>query len=328
MSNLLRDPAGPDAAPATTVPGSAADGAAIEVLTAREVPLGGTRKLRVRRTLPHRSLRTVGAWCFVDHYGPVPLAQEGMDVPPHPHVGLQTVTWLLEGEVLHQDSLGSEQVIAPGQLNLMTAGHGIAHAETSVPRPGGHLHGVQLWVALPDASRHQPAHFEHHADLPAWSGPGVEATVLMGELDGVRSPAATYTPLLGTELSLHGVAAVPLEPDFEHAVLALDGTVDVDGMLVQPGSLAHLGRGRRSLRLHADRPGRALLLGGEPFGEELLMWWNFVGRTHEDIARAREDWATGRRFGRVVGYSGEALLAPPLPSTRLRPRPSGSGRIA
>ncbi|MGN6330132.1 MAG: pirin family protein [Motilibacteraceae bacterium] len=327
MSNLLRDPAGPASTPAPA-PQPDDEGGVTEVLPAREVPLGGTRKLRVRRTLPHRSLRTVGAWCFVDHYGPVPLDQEGMDVPPHPHVGLQTVTWLLEGEVLHQDSLGSEQVIAPGQLNLMTAGHGISHAETSVPRRDGRLHGVQLWVALPDASRHQPAHFEHHAKLPHWSAPTVEATVLMGELDGVRSPAATYSPMLGAELSLHGTATVPLEPGFEHAVLALDETVDVDGVPVQPGSLAYLGRARRSLRLHAVRPGRALLLGGEPFGEDLLMWWNFVGRTHEDIAEAREDWASGRRFGPVVGYAGEALPAPPLPTTRLRARPSGSGRIA
>jgi hypothetical protein len=328
VSNLLRDPEGSATAPAPPLPAADDEGRVTEVLPAREVPLGGTRKLRVRRTLPHRSLRTVGAWCFVDHYGPVPLAQEGMDVPPHPHVGLQTVTWLLEGEVLHQDSLGSEQVIAPGQLNLMTAGNGIAHAETSVPRLGGRLHGVQLWVALPDAYRDQPAHFEHHADLPRWSGSGVEATVLMGELDGVRSPAEACTPLLGAEISLHGPVALPLEPGFEHAVLALDETLDVDAVPVQPGSLAYLGRGRRTLRLRADRPGRAVLLGGEPFGEELLMWWNFVGRTHEDIAQAREDWASGRRFGPVVGYAGEVLPAPPLPTTRLRPRPSGSGRIA
>lgn len=328
MSNLLRDPEEPASAPAAVLPVADEPGALIEVLVARDVPLGGTRKLHVRRTLPHRSLRTVGAWCFVDHYGPVPLADEGMDVPPHPHVGLQTVTWLLEGEVLHQDSLGSEQVIAPGQLNLMTAGRGIAHAETSVPRPGGRLHGVQLWVALPDASRHQPAHFEHHADLPRWSGPGVYATVLMGGLEGVHSPAATYSPLLGAELSLRGPAVLPLDPGFEHALLALDQTVDVDGVPVHPGDLAHLGRGRRSLRLHADRPGRALLLGGEPFGENLLMWWNFVGRTHEEVAQAREDWSAGRRFGPVVGYAGDALPAPPLPATRLQPRPSGSGRIA
>jgi redox-sensitive bicupin YhaK (pirin superfamily) len=295
------------------------------LLEAREVPLGGPRAMLVRRTLPHRQRRTVGAWCFADHYGPDDVAAgAAMQVPPHPHTGLQTVTWLLSGDVLHRDSLGSQQVVRPGELNLMTAGHGIAHAEDSVPGDGTNLHGVQLWVALPDAHREQPAHFEHHADLPVLVDGDVSTVVIMGELAGERSAALAYTPLLGAEVTIGpgGSARLPLEPDFEHAVLSLDGAAFVQGEGVPRSALAYLGRGSRELALSSSDGARVLLLGGVPFGEELVMWWNFVGRDHDEIATAREDWEAGRRFPPVVDRPGERLPAPALPLTRLKPRPS------
>jgi redox-sensitive bicupin YhaK (pirin superfamily) len=301
------------------------------VLAPREVPLGGPRGMVVRRTLPHRELRTVGAWCFCDDYGPTDAARHPMAVPPHPHTGLQTVTWLLSGEVRHQDSIGSEQLVRPGALNLMTAGRGIAHAETSTPTSPP-LRGLQLWVALPDAHRDIAPAFEHHADLPVLTDGGLTATILLGPLGDVRSPASAYTPIVGADISLRPGASgtVPLEPAWEHAVLALDDGMAVNGVGLAAGSLAYLGCGRDGVEVAAgDRPeSRALLLGGEPFEEELLMWWNFVGRSHDEIEAARGEWTTAvegaaTRFGRVEAYDGPALPAPPLPGTRLRPRGRG-----
>ncbi len=299
------------------------------VLAPREVPLGGARAMLVRRTLPHRDLPTVGAWCFVDDYGPTDLSRSaGMHVPPHPHTGLQTVTWLLEGEVHHQDSVGSEQRVRPGQLSLMTAGRGIAHAETSPVDHPPLLRGVQLWVALPDDARHGAPHFAHHPQLPRVEDGSVRATVIVGEIAGERSPAEANSPLVGADVTLdEGTGRLPLDADFEHAVLALDGDVTVDGDAVPEASLVYLGCGRPELTLGAGpRGGRLMLLGGAPFEEELLMWWNFVGRDHDEILAFRSEWeaarqgADGTRFAPVTGYSGPALPAPEMPSTRLRPR--------
>jgi redox-sensitive bicupin YhaK (pirin superfamily) len=300
------------------------------VLEPREVPLGGARAMLVRRTLPHRELPTVGAWCFVDDYGPSDITGlPGMSVPPHPHTGLQTVTWLLEGEVHHQDSLGSEARIRPGQLSLMTAGRGIAHAETSPPDHPPLLRGVQLWIALPDEARHMAPQFAHHADLPVVTDAGVRATVIIGSLAGEESPATAYTPLVGADVVLQaGMATrLPLEPAYEHAVLSVDGEVSVDGAVVPEASLVYLGCGRGDLELSGGaRGGRLLLLGGLPLEEELLMWWNFVGRDHDEIVAFREEWeasragAGGTRFAPVSAYAGAALPAPELPSVRLRPR--------
>ena len=299
------------------------------VLAPREVPLGGPRGMLVRRTLPHRALRTVGAWCFADDYGPTGVGgTRGMQVPPHPHTGLQTVSWLLDGEVLHQDSLGSEQLVRPGELNLMTAGRGIAHAETTPGGAGGLLRGVQLWVALPDPHRHVDPHFEHHGDLPRLDDGGLRVTLLVGELAGAVSPARRYTPLVGAEVSLAAGASgrLPLDPAYEHAVLALDPGLEVDGAAVDASSLTYLGCGRHDVALGSQGAGRLLLLGGLPLEEELLMWWNFVGRSHDEIAEARDEWEQARqgadtRFGAVRGYDGPALAAPPMPGTRLKPRP-------
>jgi redox-sensitive bicupin YhaK (pirin superfamily) len=298
-----------------------------ELLAGREVVLvtrgTGGGGMTVTRTLPHRDRRMVGAWCFVDQYGPQDIAGlPGMRVPPHPHTGLQTVSWLVEGEVLHRDSLGSRQLIRPGQLNLMTAGRGISHSEESPRDRPSVLHGVQLWVALPDGHRMVEPGFEH---LPVPATPtdtGVAVRVLVGELDGVGSAATVYSPLLGAEVGIDGGARtrLPLRPDFEYAALTLSGIVHVDGVDLAPGTLLYLGRDRRGGTLRSDRPGRVLLLGGEPFDEQIVMWWNFVGRSHDEIVQARQDWMAGDRFGTVRGYDGDPLPAPPMPTATLKPR--------
>lgn len=292
-----------------------------ELLSPRRVRLGESTE--VRRLLPNLGRRMVGAWCFVDHYGPDDIADEpGMQVPPHPHMGLQTVSWLHEGEVLHRDSTGSLRTIRPRQLGLMTSGRAISHSEES-PRPHQRfLHGAQLWVALPDTHRHVEPHFEHHPELPVVTAPGLRATLILGEVDGARSPGTTYTPIVGADLALSRGADVrlPLDPDFEYAVLAMSGESRVDGVPVLPGSMLYLGCGRTELPLRAESDAGLMLLGGEPFAEELVMWWNFIGRSAEDIVQARQDWMEGRRFGEVQGYDGAPLPAPELPTVPLKPR--------
>lgn len=307
--------------------GEASAGPARELLDGVPVVLGGPRGLPVTRSLPGRSRRTVGAWCFVDAYGPTDLsAHPGMDVPPHPHTGLQTVSWLLSGEILHRDSLGNEALITPGQLNLMTAGRGIAHSEQTPPDRGALLHGVQLWVALPGKERDAAPAFDHHAALPGFTDGGLTVTLLLGELAGVLSPARTYSPIIGAQLTLApGTRAeLPLFRDFEHATLVLTGAAQIDGVELAPGPLLYLGTGRSQLSLARppDAPAATLLLlGGEPFPEQLVMWWNFVARSHDEIVQARTDWAAGGdRFGQVPGYPGAPLDAPPMPGIRLRPR--------
>ena len=321
-----------------------------EVTAARNAQVGD---LAVRRLLPLRTRRSVGPWCFIDHYGPKDIdGRAGMNVPPHPHIGLQTVTWLLRGNVLHRDSLGSEQLIRPGQLNLMTSGRGIAHAEESVIQGRDHdpvLHGVQLWVALPDASRHVAPGFEHHPSLPqaplpqtappqtALARTGLPrtaptqtasgqfaVTVFIGEFTGEQSPATAFSPIVGAELTApldrHAAGALPLSPDFEHVIFVATGQAEADGVPLVPGQLLYLPTGLETVPIAARSGTTLFLLGGRPLGERLLMWWNFVARTPEEIAGATAGWAAGE-FGVVGGYQGEPLPAPPLDVARLvRPR--------
>jgi redox-sensitive bicupin YhaK (pirin superfamily) len=233
---------------------------------------------------------------------------------------LQTVSWLLDGEVHHRDSIGSDVIIRPGELGLMTSGAAITHAEYSpVPHPAL-LHGVQLWVALPGSALTTVAAWRHHRDLPVVTDSGVTITVIMGSLGGAESQGHAFTPLLGGDVAMRSGTStlLPLEPDFEHAVLVMSGAAEVDGVALQPGTMLYLGCARRDLRLSALSDCRLLLLGGEPFGEEIVMWWNFVGRSHADIAAARDAWERGERFG-TVPDAGEPLTAPPLPAARLRP---------
>src|SRR3954465_10212645 len=297
-------------------------GPALDLLPGREVLLG--ESTRVRRLRPPLGRRVVGAWAFVDHYGPDDVGNGlGMQVAPHPHTGLQTVSWLLEGEVHHRDSLGSDVRFGPGQLALMTAGHGIAHAEQSPVRHPRYLHGAQLWVALPDGHRETAPAFEHHATLPGFTSDGLTATVLMGSFGGATSPGRAYTPLMGADLALAAGAnvEVPLEPQFEYGLLASSGAATVEGAPLDRGAMLYLGTDRPRPRLTAEEPPRLLLLGGEPFEEQLVMWWNFVGRSGEEIADYAERWnAEDERFGVVVGYDGDRLPAPSLPAMPLKPR--------
>jgi redox-sensitive bicupin YhaK (pirin superfamily) len=303
-----------EARPDVTICHTEADDHAVaELFTPRAVPLGGLRAMQVDRVMPQRGLPTVGAWCFLDSFGP---HESGMRVLPHPHIGLQTVTWPMAGEIHHRDSLGSDVLVRPGQLNLMTAGRGVSHSEIALS--SGPLHGLQLWVALPAERATMPPDFEQHVELPEYTGPGVTATVVMGSLGEVTSPATAHTPIVGADLLLRGTSVLPLRPDHEHAVLAID-QVTVAGVDVPRAHLLYLGTGRTELRLSGE--GRAFLLGGEPFPDELVMWWNFVGRSHDEIATAREEWQAGHtRFGEVGGHDGARIPAPDLPGVRLAPR--------
>jgi len=283
-----------------------------ELTVARVARVGD---IAVRRLMPLRRRRSVGAWCFVDHYGPMSVdGVAGMQVPPHPHIGLQTVTWLLDGNVLHRDSLGSEQMIRPGQLNLMTAGRGIAHSEESPEDHDPALHGVQLWLALPGADRAAAPGFEHHAELPSFGLAGFQVTVFAGTLAGVCSPATMFSPVTGAQLRAGRPTRgqLSLDPGHEHMIFAVTGQARAAGTELSPGSLLYLGTGRDLVTLAAAAGSTLLLLGGEPLDEPLLMWWNFVGRTPEEIVTAARDWTQSTRFGQVTGYHGRPLPAPPV----------------
>jgi redox-sensitive bicupin YhaK (pirin superfamily) len=292
----------------------------LQALPGRLTDVGG---LPIRRLLPRSARRLVGPWCFLDSYGPLTFASgKPMDIGPHPHLGLQTVSWLLEGELVHHDSLGCEGPAGPGVLNVMTAGRGIAHSEETPAPNSGRLRGVQLWVALPDAHRETTPAFEQHRELPTLDLDGGRATVLMGELGGVHSPARSFSPVVGAEVvgAPDRSLVIPLQPAFEHVLVPLQGAWELAGQALAIDTLHYLGSGRRELVLSAQaEPSHILLLGGAPFGEAILMWWNFVARTTDEIVAAREDWQAGRRFGEVEAYGGARLEAPPFVARPHRP---------
>lgn len=258
--------------------------------------------LSVRRALPQRDLRTVGAWCFADHMGPMDVTEKiGLDVGPHPHMGIQTVTWLVEGEALHRDSLGTEQLLRPHQLNLMTAGRGVAHSEEATGRYRGALQGVQLWIAQPDATRNAAPAFEHHRELPQKELGGCTATVLVGDFAGLESPARHDSPLVGIDLEAHGTSTFSLQPEFEYALIVLEGSSSLNGLALEAGNLAYVPTGYDEITLVPQTPTRALVLGGVPIGEPILMWWNFVARSRAEIDEAFESWTNDdSRFGIVA----------------------------
>jgi quercetin 2,3-dioxygenase len=307
-----------------------------EILEPREVPLGGLRAMTVRRTLPQRQRTLIGAWCFLDHYGPDRVDETGgMVVAPHPHIGLQTVSWLFGGIIEHRDSTGTHALVKPGELNLMTAGRGISHSEVSTDETT-ELHGVQLWVALPAAYRDTEPGFRHHVP-DVVHGEGWDAQVFLGSMLGSTSPVETFSPLVGAELILDGGTRLVIEtdPNFEYGVLVDFGLVRVNGEEVKPHQLGYVAPGE-PLDLDAADLSHVLLIGGRPLGEELVMWWNFVGRDHEDVAGARADWMAqitdnngvlqdsseiyDGRFGIVDGDHLPPVPAPAMPNARLKPR--------
>jgi redox-sensitive bicupin YhaK (pirin superfamily) len=286
----------------------------IQRLAPRIADVGG---IPIHRVLPQRARRTIGAWCFADHAGPSAFApgDPGMRVGPHPHIGLQTFTWMLAGEVLHRDSLGNVQKIRPGELNLMTAGHGIAHTEESVPGSGG-LHAAQLWISLPKAHQDTPPRFDHYENLPRWTEQGVEATLLIGAYGGHQAPALAFSPLLGMDLTCRDAheLTLPVRPDFEYGVLVLEGGVSVGGESFAAHELAYFGCGVDGVAFTLEAGARVLLLGGRPLDEDIFIWWNFVAHDRADIVRAQAEWeAGGDRFGEVRGYAGARLSPPPIP---------------
>ncbi|WP_148254346.1 pirin family protein [Aidingimonas lacisalsi] len=286
----------------------------IQHVSPRSAEVGG---IPINRVLPSRQRRLVGAWCFLDHAGPAVFKGDsrGMSVGPHPHIGLQTFTWMIQGRVLHRDSLGHEQVIRPGQVNLMTAGRGISHTEESVPGETD-LHAAQLWIALPAAYRHTEPRFDHYPTLPHWQDTGVDITLLTGEFIGRQAPTLTFSPLVGLDLACRETSSLqlPLRGDFEYAVLPLENTLDIEGSVFAPNELAYLGRGRQGVTLSLSAGSRVILVGGEPLDEEILIWWNFVGHSKAEIAEAQRDWEAGsERFGSIPHYVGDPLMPPPLP---------------
>jgi quercetin 2,3-dioxygenase len=307
-----------------------------EILQPREVPLGGLRAMTVRRTLPQRTRSLIGAWCFLDHYGPDRVDETGgMMVAPHPHIGLQTVSWLFGGMIEHRDSAGTHALVKPGELNLMTAGRGISHSEVSTDETT-ELHGVQLWVALPGAYRDAEPAFAHYAP-PVVHGQGWDVQVFLGTMLGSESPVETFSPLVAAEMILDGGSS--LAPDtqrgYEYGVLVDFGLVRVNGDEVKQHQLAYVAPGE-GLEIEAADLSHLLVIGGRPLEEEIVMWWNFVGRDHDEIVRAREDWMAqitdnsgvfqdtsetfDGRFGIVTGDHLPPIPAPALPNARLKPR--------
>lgn len=313
----------------------------IELLTPRNVPLGGPRAMDVRRTLPQKQRSLIGAWCFLDHYGPDPVGDTGgMHVPRHPHTGLQTVSWLFTGEIEHRDSAGFHAMVRPGEVNLMTAGRGISHSEFSTPDTTV-LHGAQLWVALPDSARHVPPTFAHYKPEPLgnenWAVRVFLGSLSVSEDSGTDhysvSPVRTHTELVGAEILMEPGTQlkIAVKPGHEHGILLDSGTLKVNADEIPKDHLAYLPAGYQSLTLSAgSKPVRALLIGGEPLHEQILMWWNFVGRTHEEVVKFRQQWqaeigaepgdASTKRFGDFPAGEPAALPAPVLPMVRLRPR--------
>jgi quercetin 2,3-dioxygenase len=293
----------------------------VVLIESRPIKLTTRTGVMVQRTIPHAKLRMVGPWCFADHFGPTKQT-DGMVVAAHPHTGLQTVTWLFEGEVEHRDSIGSVQLIKPGQLNLMTAGRGISHSELSLAGPAN-LHAVQLWVALPKEAIDVAPEFEHQAELPWIENQNAQFTVLAGSYLGLESPTKTFSQMVGVEIRIPANTNVtlPLNPEFEHGVLMVQGSSTVAGIDQAISSLQYFEVGQTDVEIVAEQESILILLGGKPFGEKILMWWNFIGRNHQDIALAREQW-NGReeRFGSFEDRIGGWIPAPELPHVELRAR--------
>ena len=273
---------------------------------------------QVRRALPSPARRMVGPFIFVDQFGPAQLdLGAGMDVRPHPHINLATVTWLFDGAIDHRDSLGSFATIRPGQVNLMTAGHGIVHSERSpqAERDGGaKLYGMQTWLALPDGREEIDPAFEAVTDLPLIEDQCVSARVIMGELWGKRARTTTYAETIYAEIMLAPSGEIPIEAEAdERAVMLVGGEASLDGEALGLYVLTVLKPGEQMV-LRSDRGGRVMLLGGEAFATKRHAWWNFVSSSRERIAQAKRDWTAGR-FPKVPGDEVEFIPIPEKPKT-------------
>ncbi len=269
----------------------------------------------VRRLLPALQARQVGPFVFFDHMGPAVFAAgKGMDVRPHPHIGLATVTWLFDGAIRHRDSLGSLADIRPGEVNWMTAGRGIAHSERTPPderRDGQTLHGVQIWVALPQADAEIAAEFHHHDRdvLPRLSLPGVEAVLVAGSAYGQHSPVKVFAPMFLLEVNLAAGAELALPQEYvERGIFVVEGAVEWGGLAVGATRMA-VQAGTSAPPLHAREATRLMLFGGAPLDGERHLWWNFVASTRERIEQAKLDWKV-QAFGKVPGDESEFI---PLP---------------
>ena len=287
----------------------------MQILTPVTHDLG---QFQVRRVLPAPALTMVGPFIFVDQFGPAQLdVGAAMDVRPHPHINLATVTWLFEGAIDHRDSLGSFATIRPGQVNLMTAGRGIVHSERSPQAErdaGPKLYGMQTWLALPDGREEIEPAFEAVKDLPVVEDQCARATVIMGELWGSRAGTTTYADTIYADIELAPTGALPLEISAdERAVMLVGGEASVDGQPLGLYQLAILEPGR-NMTLSSERGGRVMLLGGEAFATRRHVWWNFVSSSKDRIAQARDDW-NNRRFPLVPGDEEEFIPIPGQPKT-------------
>lgn len=291
---------------------AAATAPVLERISPHSTDVGG---IQVNRVLPRRQRRLIGAWCFLDHIGPVSGNEIDLHVGAHPHIGLQTFTWMMQGEILHRDSLGTEQVIRPGQVNLMTAGRGIAHTEDSVA--GQHaIHAAQLWIALPKEHADTEPRFDHYPELPRWREQNMDMTLLIGSHAAHTAPTIFFSPLVGIDLQAVQAGQVNLElrADFEYGLLPLQGSWSIEGEAFAENDLAYLGCGRRQLVLESPAGGRALLVGGASMNDEVLIWWNFVSHSRTAIIQAQRDWENDNknRFADVPGAT-KRLVPPPIP---------------
>ena len=277
--------------------------------------LGG---FQVRRAIPSPQLRMVGPFVFVDQFGPARLeAGQGMDVRPHPHITLATVTWLFEGAIDHRDSLGTFSTIRPGTVNLMTAGSGIVHSERSpqTERSGGAaIYGMQTWLALPDGREEIAPAFEAVADLPLVEDTCLKARVIMGELWGKRAPTTCYAETIYAEIDLGPSGAIPIDAEAdERAVMLVGGEASIDGQPLDLYTLLLLRPGA-AMTLSSERGGKVMLLGGEAFATKRYVYWNFVSSSRDRIEQAKEDWIA-RRFPLVPGDAEEFIPFPDKPKT-------------
>lgn len=285
---------------------------------ARTGEVGG---IAVARNLPTRGLRQIGAWCFMDHIGPITFddeASQGLRVAPHPHIGLQTFTWMIQGELLHRDSLGTAQPIRPGEVNLMTAGRGVSHTEESLFGDRT-LHAAQLWIALPEGDRNVPPRFDHYPSLPCWQNQGATWTLLTGQYESRQADTLQYSALVGLDIDCQMSLTIELvlEPDFEYGILPLTGACEINGERFEADELAYIGKGLEKLTVACDPETRMLLIGGQPLGKDVVIWWNYVGYYKEEIVEAEQDWENqSLRFGDIPEWQGDRLQGPPSPWRR------------